>query len=303
MNADHTIDLLRALRPSDAERVDEIFPVKARADLLAMITDQAHTVAHNSDAHPAPRRRRPLTLGVIGMTSVAVPTVAAVVLATGSAVGPTPADAVSFHTTRHGYILASVTDPFATRTRLNAAFARQGLHITINLIPVSPSAVGRVVYMGISNSRGPQIQSLRQGDGCVSAATGCLIGLKIPKHFTATATIGLGRQAKPGETYASGASAFAPGEPLHCSGLLGATVARALPVLARDKLTVRWMEDVEIRTRHTGVSSRARILTQPPTHNYIWTANLSAQGHVTIQTEPRPWPGTPGAGSHFNDGC
>lgn len=300
---DHTTKLLKDLRPSDTGRTDEVFPVEFRSGLLQRITAEAHTEAVDRRERPSPLRRRPFALGVIGVTTVLACAAVAVVLATGSAVNPTPADAVSFHTSRSGYILAAVTDPFATRTRLNAAFAKQGLHITINLIPVSPSAVGRVVYMTLSNTHGPQIEPLRQGNHCDSLATECSIGLRIPKGFTATATIGLGRPAKPGEAYESGASAFAPGEVLHCSRLLGATVARALPILERDKLTVRWMEDIEIVTRHSGISSRAETVAQPSTHDYIWGANLSAQGHITVQVESKPWPGTPGAGAHFNDGC
>jgi hypothetical protein len=300
---DHAIDFLRALRPKDAERVGEVFPGESRAGLLATLTNETCTFAHGRNARRARRRRGPLALGVMGVASFVAAVVAVALLATGSAVNPAPADAVSFRTDSNGYILASVTDPFAARTRLDRAFAKEGLHITIHLIPVSPSSVGRVVYMGVSNLRGPQIQPLREGAYCASSDAHCWIGLRIPKGFTATATIGLGRPARPGERYESGASAFAPGELLHCSGLLGASVTRALPVLQYDKLTIRWTEDIEIATRHSGVSSRSQSVAQPPKHDYIWGAELSARGRLTVQIEPKPWPATPGAGAHFNDGC
>jgi hypothetical protein len=300
---DHAMDLLWALRPNDAERVSEAFPDESRAGLLATLTNGTHTVAQSRNARHARMRRGPLALGVLSVASVTVAVVAVVLLATGSAVSPAPADAVSFRTDSNGYILASVTDPFATRTRLDSAFARQGLHIKIQLIPASPSAVGRVVYMGVSNTHGAQIEPLREGEHCVSNDAGCAIGLRIPKGFTATATIALGRPARPGETYGSGASAFASGEILHCSGLLGASVVHALPVLQQDKLTVRWMEDIEVLTRHSGVSSRSRSVAQPPEHDYIWGAELSARGRLTVQVESKPWPANPGAGAHLNDGC
>ena len=299
---DHTHQILRGLRPSDAGRVDAIFPAEGRSELLAHITNEDHTVAVTRH----PRRgwpRRPFTLGVIGATTLLACAAVAAVLTTGSAVNPAPADAVSFRTSPNGDLLASVTDPFATRTRLNGAFAKQGLHITIRLIPASPSAVGRVMYMTLSSSRGPQIEPLREGDRCTSGDTDCAIGLRIPKGFTATATIGLGRPARAGETYESGGSAFAPGELLHCSGLLGATVARTLPVLERHKLTIQWMEDIEVASRHSGVSSRARTVTDPPASYYVWGANLSSHGHIIVQIEPKPWPATPGSGAHFDDGC
>jgi hypothetical protein len=301
---DRAIDLLRALRSNEAGLANEVFPEEYRAGLLTRLTNEAHTAEQRGNTRQARRQRGPLALGAIGIASIAAGIVAVVLLASGSAaVNPPSADAVSFHTDPNGYILAAVTDPFATQARLDRAFAKQGLHIKIQLIPASPSAVGRVVYMGVSNTHGAQIEPLREGEHCVSNDAGCAIGLRIPKGFTAKATIALGRPARPGERYGSGASAFASGEILHCSGLLGASVARALPVLQQDKLTVRWMEDIEIPIRHFGIISRSRIVAQPPANDYIWGAELSAPGRLTVQVESRPWPATPGAGAHFNDGC
>jgi hypothetical protein len=300
---DHATDLLRALRPNEAERLDEVFPDESRVGLLATLTNETHTVAQGRNECHARSRRGPLALGVLSVAGITAAVVVVVLLVTGSAVSPAPADAVSFRTDTSGYILASVTDPFAARTRLDSAFAKQGLHITIQLIPVSPSSVGRVVYMGVSNLHGPQIEPLREGAHCVSSDANCWIGLRIPKGFTATATVGLGRPARPGERYESGASAFAAGEFLHCSGLLGASVEQALPLLQHDKLTMRWTEDIEVATRHSGVSSRSQNVTSPPGHDYIWGAELTARGRLTVQIEPRPWPATLGVGAHFNDGC
>ncbi|HTC59828.1 MAG TPA: hypothetical protein VK691_06860 [Solirubrobacteraceae bacterium] len=300
---DRAIDLLRALRPNDAELVHEIFPEEYRAGLLTRLTNETHLAEQRGNVRQVRRQRGPLALGAIGIASIAAGTVAVVLLASGSAVNPPSADAVSFHIDPDGYILASVTDPFATQARLDRAFARQGLHVTIRLIPVSPGAVGRVVYMGVSNTHGAQIEPLRGGEHCTSNDADCAIGLRIPKGFTAKATIALGRPARPGERYGSAASAFANGEILHCSGLLGASVARALPVFSHDKLTVRWMEDIEVPTRHSGISSRSSSVAQPPESDYVWGADLSAPGRLVVQIESKPWPATPGAGADFNDGC
>jgi hypothetical protein len=303
---DHATKLLSALRADDAEQVDEVFPLEFRQDLLETIALNVPIAPAKPVTSLAPRqrRRRPRALGALGaLGATAAVAVTVMVLATDSAVGPAPAEAVSFHTASSGDIVATVTDPFATRARLNAAFAKQGLHIRISLIPVSPSAVGKVVYLTVSSSRGPQIGPLREGH-CVSAGADCLIGLRIPRDFTATATIGLGRPAKSGEKYESQASAFAPGEPLHCSGLLGATVAHALPVLERDKLTVvRWDEDVEVASGSSGASSRSRSVARPPINDHIWSAVPVAAGRLMVQVESTPWPGTPGTGSFLNNGC
>jgi hypothetical protein len=298
----HTNKLLKGLRPSEAVRVEEIYSAEFRSEMLAQITGEDREVAVVRRARPD-RPRRPLLLGALGATTLLACAALAAVLATGSAVSPAPADAVSFHTSANGDLLASIADPFATRTRLNAAFAKQGLHITVRLIPASPSTVGRVLYMSLSSSRGPQIEPLREGQHCTSGDADCAIGLRIPRGFTATATIGLGRPARPGETYASSGSAFAPGELLHCSGLLGATVAQGLPALERHKFTIQWMQDIEVAMLHSGTSSRARTVADPPANYYIWGATLSSHGHIVVQIEPKPWPATPGAGAGLNDGC
>jgi hypothetical protein len=158
--------------------------------------------------------------------------------------------------------------------------------------------VGTVLYVGESTT-GSQIQPL-QGGRCLTGGGGCPIGLKIPKDFSGSGAIALGRPAKPGEEYQSAASAFAPGEPLHCSGLLGAAAASAMPAVERDKFTTKWNELVSDRS---DTSSTTRPLERPPTQGFIWGAELTTPGHLTLTTEPTPWPDTPGAGAQFNKGC
>jgi hypothetical protein len=338
----HTIELLRELRPGDAERVDELFPAERRIKLLAAIVSgsPAEAIVSGSPAaatvggspaaatvggSPAAdtegrwrvgarrrrllgsgdaRLRRPLVLSTFG--AVAAGTVAAVVLSTTAGVGPEPADAVAFRTAASGDIIATVTDPFAARAQLDAAFAKQGLKVKVNLLPVSPSIVGTVLYVGESGA-GDQIKAL-QGGHCLMGGGGCSIGLDIPKDFTGEGSITLGRPAKAGEQYEGSASIFAPGEPLHCSGLLGAKVSTALPVLQADNLTVvQWREDVPDQSGSSGPSpnSSSHSVTdaQPPVQNYIWDAELIEPGKVRVTTASTPWPNSPGAGSGFNKGC
>jgi hypothetical protein len=303
-----TIELLRELRPDDAERVDELFPTERRIELLeAIVSGDPGTDAESRRWARARRRwfpagvdarlRRPLVLS--GFGAAAVGTVAAVVLGTTSGVSPAPAEAVAFRTAASGDIIATVTDPFAAQAQLDAAFAKQGLKITVNLLPVSPSIVGTVLYVGESGA-GDQIKAL-QGGHCLMGGGGCPIGLDIPKDFAGEGSIALGRPAKAGEQYESAASIFAPGEPLHCSGLLGAKVATALPVLQADNLTVvQWREDV---SDPSGLSSHSVTDAHPPAQNYIWDAELIEPGKVRVTTASTPWPNDPGAGSGYNKGC
>ncbi len=318
---DHTFNLLKDLRPVDAHRVDEIFPAQRRLELLAAITGVAPlaepgqradgtarrlsgSVAHGWPGARARRLLRPLVLGTVGVVAAAIAAVA--VLTTGSAVSPTYANAVSFHTVPSGEIVATVTEPFAAQSRLDAEFTKQGLHITVQLIPVSPASVGKLLYVTGSSSETTEIEPL-EGGHCLMGGGGCAIGVKIPRDFVGSGSIALGRPAKPGEAYESSASAFAPGEPLHCSGLLGAKVASALPTLEHDKLTVQWGE---VTSGPTGAangqspqSSQSKTDLQPPLQNYIWSADMTAAGELSVTTQSTPWPDNPGAGSDYNNGC
>jgi hypothetical protein len=228
--------------------------------------------------------------------------VAVALLATSSAVRPqTAAGAVAFRTVSGGEIVATVTDPFAAESQLKAAFAQRGFSITLKLIPVSPSLVGTVVYTS-DNGGASTIQPL-QGGRCLNGGGGCAIGVKIPAGFTGQGYITLGRPARPGETYESQASVFAPGEALHCSGLLGARVATALSALQADNLAVEWRENTtETSTGGTSVS-HSKTDTTAPSNNYIWDADMAAPGKVMIWTEPTPWPADNTHGAQFNRGC
>ena len=144
-----------------------------------------------------------------------------------------------------GDIVATVVDPFAAQSSLDAAFRAAGLDIAVSLVPASPSAVGTVVEISEPSS-GPQIETLTGGT-CVTGGGGpgnCPVGLKIPRGFAGSGSIVLGRPARAGEAYESTNSAFAPGESLHCSGLIGTSVAAALPKLAARGIAVQWRVQV-----------------------------------------------------------
>jgi len=131
---------------------------------------------------------------------------------------------------------------------------------------------------------------------------GCPIGVKIPATFTGGGSITLGRPAQAGETYDSTASAFAPGESLHCTGLLGEEVSAALPALARDGVTVTsWRETAD---GSNGEPSSSRIDATPTSQNYIWSADPVAPGEVSVWTQAAPLPADLVAnGQRYNQGC
>ena len=248
------------------------------------------------------RRRRRLLVSALG-TCVAV-AVGAVVLFAGSAVVH-PSSAVAFSTAPGGDIIATVTDPFAAQKELDSAFAARGFDITVQLVPVSPSLVGTVVTFSLGN-RNPasQIEPL-EGGACVEGSAGCPIGVKIPATFTGSAYIVLGRPAQSGEAYAATASAFGPGEALHCSGLLGARVSAAAPVLAADGLTVtQWRASAD---GASGEPTNSQITaTPPPPDYYIWSADPVSPTQVRIWTEsasPSADPALAAQDARLNQGC
>ena len=151
-----------------------------------------------------------------------------------------PADAAVEFRTSGSFIVATVENPYAAERQLDAAFAAHGLNITLKLVPVSPSLVGSVVYMGSSagaSGIGVLYSTTKQAPG------GPLpIGLRIPADFKGQADIVLGRAARPGETYISTGDAFAPGEVLHGSGLMGMRVSAALVKLRALGLSAEWRD-------------------------------------------------------------
>ena len=277
-----TVERLQDLRHSDAGRVDELFPRGRRIELFEAIVSGSPRVAEarraaggrrpRTAAVGSLRLRRPFVLSAVGAAAAGI--VAAVLLSATSAIRPTPAEAVVFRTASSGDILATVIEPFAAQAQLDAAFAKRGLKITVNLLPVSPSGVGTVLFVGETGSGAAQITPL-QGGHCLAGGGGCTIGIKIPRGFTGEGSITLGRPAKPGEPYESSASIFAPGEPLHCSGLLGAKVATAPSVLRAKHLAVtQWREDIE----NAGVSQSVTDIGAP-----VQRLHLGRRTHRTGQ--------------------
>jgi hypothetical protein len=131
-----------------------------------------------------------------------------------------------------GNVIALITHPDAAARQLTAVFRAHGLHIDLRTVPVSPSLVGTFVYTDT-----PSLRTMWKRNCSV---TGCPVGLVIPASFTGHASVVVGRTARRGEIYESTADAFAPGEVLHCSGLLGVAASAALPVLKKLRLSAHW---------------------------------------------------------------
>lgn len=89
-----------------------------------------------------------------------------------------------------------------------------------------------------------------------------------------TATVSVGRPARRGEQYKSLTDAFLPGEALHCSGLLGAPAAAALPILKKLGLTPTWWLATKTNPRQAAPAG------------YIIDADPTSPTTVNLETVP-----------------
>jgi hypothetical protein len=251
---DEQLALLRELNPLRDD--DALARLASSASAAAVVREIQATPRH------AARRETPRTPRWLARGALAAACAALAVALVGPFDTPPAAAGVRFHVSGQ-YIIARITDPYAARSNLRAAFEQEGLDIDVRLVPVSPSLVGTVIYMGESAGSGRERISALPGGRCVTGGGACPVGLRIPRHFAGHADISLGRMARTGEEYMSTASAFAPGERLHCSGLLGMPVARVRAALQARGLAVEW--------RRPGAPGTPSA--QPPASGYLWEAD------------------------------
>src|SRR6266542_3213742 len=162
---------------------------------------------------PRPRVRRWAVPVAIAAAAAAILLALSITLPAGFPGGTRRATAAVSFTEDGQYIVAVIQDPQADSEALSAAFAQHGLDITLKLLPVSPSFVGKVVEEDTSGGSS-DIETLfdDNADCTTPGSTSCPIGLRIPLDFHGQANITLGRAGEPGEEYASVNDAFAPGE-------------------------------------------------------------------------------------------
>ena len=263
-------------------------------DLAAGITAAPYGQARRAARGRFPARRR----WIIGVP-LAAGLAAAALIATSLgrpgqhvgpvAVGPAPAQAQALSFTRHGgFIDVIVRDPLADPARYRAEFARYHLDITLKLLPVSPSIVGTVVYMGQSAHSSPLTPITAQGK-CLEASgtSACPVGIKIPAGYRGSAQLVFGRAARPGAQYESTASAFAPGEVLHGLSVRGLRVTQVLAMLRQRHVTVAWFD---VQTAGGATNKR-----QVPGSYFVDDANPWSLGEVQLFVS-KTWP-PPSAGS------
>lgn len=302
----HDIDpLIGRLAPVTDARAAELLTDETAADLAGRILTAPAEAAEPAVEPAAPRRRarRRLTVGLpLLATGVAAAAVAAALVTQSGGSGdpgrgpgrPAPsgsthgrvqlAAALSF-TPKGGHIDVRIRDPYADPARYKQEFAAHGLHVSLSLVPVSPSIVGTVVMEDTSEGTRPgDVSEIRVKGACEVASGGddCTVGVRIRKGYTGTATIVFGRAARHGEQYESSAQATARGEAMHGMTYRGRHVSEVLAALAKRKVTVP-----EYRVM-VGNESQVRRPGQVPGNWYVHDAVPWADGQVMLFVGPKP---------------
>ncbi|HXL88760.1 MAG TPA: hypothetical protein VN969_07255 [Streptosporangiaceae bacterium] len=199
--------------------------------------------------------------------------------------------ALSF-TTSGGYITVIVRDPLADPSRYRAEFAAHHLHVTLSLVPASPSLVGTLVSFSEPTSGG--IIPITARGRCYTGGGGsaCPVGVRIPTGFRGQAELVFGRAARPGEQYESTAAATAPGEVMHGMRFQGLTVARVLAMLRQ--------RDVTVPVFNYDDHGDGKLLRGVPGGWYVYDADPWAPQQVMLfvgPVWPEPTTGTPAPGT------
>ena len=177
-------------------------------------------------ARRATRRRVVQRAGGVGVGALALVIAALVVT------GDEPAAAGVDVETRDGLVYVRLTDVEHRADVIEDAAAAAGLDVTVEEVPVGPSLVGRF----ITEEREGVIGELRELDRDGPSFSGFVL----PANYDGTLVLRVGRPAD-GEPYIQFSNALSEGEPLACSGLLGADPAHAREIVDAHDVDATWV--------------------------------------------------------------
>lgn len=276
-------DITRISPLTDAEAVRLISPA-ALADLASEIMATPLPAGSGRPSRPRPPRRR-LLLAAVPLAALAcLAGLLVALLGRGSGSGansPAAIQALSF-IKENGYIKVVVNNPVADTNWYDADFARHHMNIRLNLVPVSPSLVGTVVFIDTMPGTSDFSTITAQGR-CWTGGGGnaCPVGLKIPLDFHGQAAITFGRAARPGEQYESVGSAFSRGEALQGlrSQVILQRVGAVWPLLAQHHVTIAVCRDAGNSNVDPG---------RVPGGWYITNVLPWAPGQIIVWVGPQP---------------
>lgn len=143
-----------------------------------------------------PRRRR-MVLGLATVTAAAAVAVGASVA--GGPVTSYANAAVSIENAGQ-YFSVTITDPTADRRRFEEAFRAVGLNVTVKVVPVAPSEVGKLIGPVVPD--GFKWHGSIGTQGITPCSSAFCAKVWMPADFPGRVVFGIGRPARPGEPYA-----------------------------------------------------------------------------------------------------
>ncbi|MFD1542452.1 hypothetical protein [Nonomuraea guangzhouensis] len=154
--------------------------------------------------------------------------------------------------------VARIKDPYADYQKFSEAFRALGLNVELRVIPVSPTAVGKIVRMGGNAASMDGLGSNvpfgagKEPTDCDLADSGCFLTVTVPATLKGTSGLmhfELGRPAEPNESYANDwLPATRAGEQLAGAKMSGRTVGDVLAEVRKRGLTA----DFDLVTVHDG---------------------------------------------------
>jgi hypothetical protein len=195
--------------------------LEARVSGLARVRDEdlagwphsegARTLLAGLLAEPPPRRvARTRRLILVAAAVVAV-TAGAVAVPGMLGTGTVPAASYrgsAIDVVREGdFFVARIKDPLADSARYAEAFRALGKDVDIELVPVSPKLVGRVLQASLDGAGQASTDLVPTGTGpvdCVAQPGRCTLVVRISADTTGPVRYLLGRSALPGESYQDG---------------------------------------------------------------------------------------------------
>ncbi|MFI7133928.1 hypothetical protein ACIBQ1_50195 [Nonomuraea sp. NPDC050153] len=187
------MNLADLARVRDEDLTGEASAPEAQGLMHAIMSEERKPV---TVTRPRRKVRRGLVLGLATMA-----TATAVAVGTGLVSGPVTSyanAAVSIKKTGEHFSV-NITDPTADRRRFEEAFRAVGLNVTVKVVPVAPSDIGKLI--------GPVVPGGFKWHGSIGTQgiTPCssvfCAKVWMPADFPGRVVFGVGRPAKPGEPY------------------------------------------------------------------------------------------------------
>ncbi|MEV0620359.1 hypothetical protein AB0I81_44055 [Nonomuraea sp. NPDC050404] len=253
-------ELKNLSRVRDEDLAGQVSGAGARALLASVTAEEPQPVRSVSRGFSWSRPRR-LAAGAVAVAGLAAAAVIGPAVLGGGATSY--ANSAMDIRLDGDYYVATIKDPLADHAKYTEAFKAVGLDVRLELVPSSPSQVGKVT--GVSMEPGPspatdrRIGSGTSPSGCTPGRAGCALTLSVKRDYDGGTEIRLGRPAESGEKYRNWGSATRKGE-----------------MLEGFRVDEKTVGEVLAETRKRGLKAVYEIITPAPGYNG-WRADPDKQ--------------------------